>query len=237
MWRLLRVVVVVAWNVSDFVLRPSNRSSLEARSAWLSRCCRRALDAIGIEVVCEGKIPPAVMLTPNHVGYLDILIMASLTPAVFVGKAEVRGWPIFGWFAQRVGSLFIKRERKSDLVRVGDQLAPVLESDVNLVIFLEGTSTDGTDVRKFRPGLLEPIVRSGTPVAPVCLTYEVPAPHDVRVDVGWWGTMPLTPHLVKLASLPQVKASVVVGEPLCGRNDRKQLADELETWIRARLHG
>ncbi|GAB5559387.1 MAG: lysophospholipid acyltransferase family protein [Synoicihabitans sp.] len=192
---------------------------------------------MGIEVVCAGKIRPGVMLAPNHVGYLDILVMASLTPAVFVGKAEVKGWPVFGWFARWAGSLFIRRERKSDLVRVGEQLAPVLEADVNLIIFLEGTSTDGSDMRKFRPGLLEPIVRTNTPVAPVCISYTVSAPHDAGVDVGWWGTMPLAPHLVKLAGLPDVKASVVVGEPVQDSPDRKQLANALESWIRSQLRG
>jgi len=234
-WRMtamLGVSFVGAWT---YWLRPKNRTSIASRAQWLSETCAHALRVLRIRVVETGQRPAGAMLTPNHLGYLDILVLSALSPTSFVAKAEVRRWPIFGWFAARAGTLFLRRERKSDLVRVGDQISPVLNAGTNLAVFLEGTSTDGSDVRRFRPGLLEPLVRIGGTAVPTTISYGVPDGHDASHEVAWWGEMPLLPHLTGIVNLPWIEARVDWGAPQQAGEDRKLLASSLEQVVRAQV--
>jgi len=226
---MLGVMVVGVWT---YLVNSENRRTAMGRARWLSRTCEHVLKVLQVRVRATGTLPQGVMLAPNHVGYLDIIVLAALSPTAFVAKAEVAHWPIFGWFAARAGTLFLRRERKSDLVRVGERIAPVLAEGINLVVFLEGTSTDGRTVRTFRPGLLEPVVRLGGQAVPTAISYRVSGGYDARVDVAWWGTMPLLPHLVGLMGIPWIEVEVDWGAARGHVEDRKVLAGELERIVR-----
>ncbi len=182
-------------------------------------------------------VPTGVYLTPNHVGYLDILVLASLTPVVFVSKHEVGTWPVFGWFARRCGTRFLRRAERRDLVRVGAELAPVLEAGVNLAVFLEGTSSDGRGVLPFKPSLLAPAVAEGWTVVPVALRFTTTAGIDPAERIAWWGDMTLPAHLVGFAGLPWVKAAVRWGEAMRAEGDRKELAVRLQADVARLLPG
>lgn len=229
---MLGVAAVGVWT---YLLRPQNRATIPCRARWLSETCAHALKVLRVRVVETGRRPQGVMLTPNHLSYLDILVLSALSSTSFVAKAEVRRWPIFGWFAAKAGTLFLRRERKSDLVRVGDQITPVLEAGINLAVFLEGTSSAGTDVLRFRPGLLEPLVRIGGTAVPTTISYGVPSGHDAAHEVAWWGEMPLLPHLTGIVDLPWIEARVDWGDAQPADSDRKILADRLEQAVRTKL--
>lgn len=219
----------------EYALFARNRRTLKSKALWLGTTCGRCLRMLKIKVTQEGEIPPNVMLAPNHIGYLDILVLSPRSPLVFVAKSEVKSWPFFGWFASLSGTLFIKRQNKSDLLRVGEQLKSVWDAETNPVVFLEGTSTDGTNVQSFRPGLLEPLVKQGVDAVPVTLTYRVPENYNARADVAWWGTMPLLPHVMYLIGIPAIEVTVKVGEAVSGHSDRKAMAAELESVVRGEL--
>lgn len=237
LWRLVAMAAVALWGLLTLLCNPSNRRTRAARAAWLSRTCARALRVLGVRVVAPPLPVSGVMLTPNHVSYLDIIVLSAVSPTVFVSKAEVAGWPIFGWFASRAGTLFLRRQSRRDLVRVGEAMRPILEEDLNLAVFLEGTSTDGRAVRPFRPSLLEPVVRQGHPVLPVALAYRVPEGHDVTLEVAWWGTMPLAPHLLNLLGLAEIEVRLDWGELHAPGDDRKALAEALQAEVTERLGG
>jgi 1-acyl-sn-glycerol-3-phosphate acyltransferase len=234
-WRSGKLIGVMIVGVFGFFLKPSNRGSLAQRALWLQRNCQRCLRALNVTVVQKGALPKGALLTPNHVSYLDIIVLSSLAPTVFVSKSEVGGWPIFGWFAKRAGTRFLRRDLKADLVRVGDELKPVIEAGINLVIFLEGTSTDGREVRAFKPSLLEPAVRGGWPVAPATIRYELKDGNDPSITVAWWGTMPLAQHLLILAGLGSIKTTIEFGEEQAAEGDRKSLAQKLHSEVSRRL--
>lgn len=224
-------VIIVA--STAFVCRSSHRRSLRSRALWLQQTCRSALRALGVSYTCSGSPPIAgSCLTPNHVSYLDILVLAAITPSVFVAKSEVRTWPVFGWFARMAGTRFVDRERRGDVARVSTEFAPVLEAGLSLVFFLEGTSTEGRAVRSFKSSLLEPAIRAQVPVAPTALTYDVPAGHSAAEEVCWWGDMTLAPHLFILAGLPRVDARIAFGAPVASINNRKLLAATLCDQVR-----
>jgi 1-acyl-sn-glycerol-3-phosphate acyltransferase len=114
---------------------------------------------------------------------------------------------------------------------VGAELAAIRATRVNLVLFLEGTSTDGRDVRPFKSSLLEPAAAGGWPVAPVALAYATPSPAAVETAICWWGDMKLIPHLLGLLALPQVTAKIFFGEARPASSDRKELAKGLQKQV------
>ncbi len=234
-WRLGLLLLIGFWGLIEFVFESRHRRTVRGRAEWPGTTCRRCLNMLNVRVRQEGTVPPEVRLTPNHMGYLDMLVLSSQNPLVFVSKAEVKSWPLFGRFASLGGTLFIQRKNKSELIWVGEQLKSVWGAGVDPVVFLEGTSTDGTGVRPFRPGLLEPLVQMGASAVPVTLKYRVPDDYDVRIDLAWWGTMPLLPHLTRMIGMPWVEVTVKIGEPVAGFGDRKSMAEALESKVRSEL--
>jgi 1-acyl-sn-glycerol-3-phosphate acyltransferase len=225
MRRLAALGWVLLVSCGGFVLFRSHRRTRRSRALWLQSCCLSALRALGVSFVTKGNPPnPGSIITPNHLGYLDILLLAATTPTVFVAKREVRSWPIFGWFARMAGTRFVDREKRSDVLRVVDELAPVLADGLSVAVFLEGTSSDGRRVLPFKSSLLEPAVQLSGPVVPTALAYVVPANHSVADEVCWWGDMTLPSHLFNLAGLPWIQAFLVWGEPLPPATNRKILA-------------
>lgn len=202
------------------------RTDYRARAAWTQRHARRLCRIMGWTFETAGTPPAAALYGSNHLGYTDIVMLSAATPVVFVSKAEVRGWPVLGALAACAGTLFLNRERKEDLVTVAEQFAPVAEAGVPVVVFLEGTSTDGSGVLPFRPSLLAPAVAGNWPVAPVGLDYTV-TPGSVAEHVAWWGDMEFFPHFLGLLGRDAVHARVAFGTARPAGPDRKALAREL----------
>ena len=213
-----------------------SRSDLAAQARWLKWTCGRALRVLDLKINAVGESSIGAIIVANHISYLDILVLAAQRPVVFVAKREVRGWPILGWFAQRAGTLFIDRESRGDVARVVALFAPAVARGVRVVIFLEGTSTDGQSVRPFKSSLLAPAVAQQWPVVPAAISYSLPAGHDVATEVCWWGDMTLTPHLLHLITIPRISAFVAWGAAETALADRKALAVKLHKRV-SRLHG
>lgn len=226
--RSLCMVGGLAIGAVSFALNPAHRRDAASQARWLSATCRRLLWGLGVRVEMSGAPPQGALICSNHLGYLDILVLASRVPTVFVSKAEVRGWPVFGWFAEKAGTRFIDRKRRGDVVRIAEELTPLLDAGLNVVVFLEGTSSDGSTVLPFKSSLLEPAVRAGWPVMPAALSYQVPVGRSAEREVCWWGDMTLSPHLWRLMTLPWVHARVAWGRMMPSRDvDRKALAESL----------
>jgi lyso-ornithine lipid O-acyltransferase len=184
---------------------------------------------LAVRVESRGEPAHGAVIVANHLSYLDILVIASLTPVVFVSKMEVRSWPLFGWFAEKAGTRFIDRNRRGDVARIGEEIGPVMAAGLTIVLFLEGTTTDGRDVLPFKASLLEPAVRNGWAVVPAGLDYAVPEGRSVENEVCWWGDMTLAPHLWNFTTLPWIRARVAWGGAVAVTDgvDRKELAAEL----------
>jgi 1-acyl-sn-glycerol-3-phosphate acyltransferase len=209
-----------------FVALVGARSSLHLtlrRARWAQRSARRLLKVFGVNLTVRGAVPREGLLVANHLSYLDILVIGSLTPSVFVAKREVRGWPVFGWLAHQAGTLFIERTKRSDVARVNAQVARLLEAGVLLVIFPEGTSSDGREVLPFKSSLLEPVVGQGHPLAAGYLGYTLEEGEAGR-EVCYWGDMTLGPHLLKLLTKRRVRASIAFSQVEASPECRKELA-------------
>lgn len=227
--RLVALLAVIGWSAVLYAVDRGNRRDASGKARWLQGACRRVLRVLAVETESRGEPAHGAVIVANHMSYLDILVIAALTPVVFVAKKEVRSWPVFGWFAAKAGTRFIDRNRKGDVARIGEELGPVMAAGLTIVLFLEGTTTDGRGVLPFKASLLEPAVRNGWEVVPTGLSYAVPAGRSVESEVCWWGDMTLAPHLWNFTTLPSVQARVAWGERVVSiyEQDRKALAVRL----------
>jgi len=163
-WFLGEVAIVVMNYVftTAFVSKKSKR---RAQAAWLHYSARRHIKIYGCDYRATGPIPQKGLLVLNHLSYLDILVIAALTPAIFVSKSEVRDWPLFGWLASLGGTLFIKRARRTHVGVINREIETALADGVLVVVFPEGTSTNGGEVLPFRSPLLEPVSAGTHPIS------------------------------------------------------------------------
>ena len=241
LWRLLSIFALCAVMypfllISSLALRGVAR--LRGRrphiGRWQGRVfhrwCRWIGVLLGLRIETRGRPPqPPFLLVTNHLGYIDIILLASQLPCVFVAKAEVAGWPLLGPVCRSVGTLFIDRASKRDIPRVMREMEAVLEDGRGVIIFPEGTSSRGEKVERFLPSLLDAAARSGRPVCYGSLSYRTPPlGPPAHQWVCWWGNMPFFRHLVGLLRFPAIQATLIFGAEPIRDSDRKVLATRLQ---------
>jgi 1-acyl-sn-glycerol-3-phosphate acyltransferase len=201
-------------------------------TAWRNRTiqiwARTALQCLGGRVRAEGLPPGGCLVVSNHLSYVDIPVLASLFPSIFVSKAEVKGWPLMGTVAGAAGTIFVDRERKRDLPEVAQWIGRELAAGSSVVLFPEGTSSPGAELLPFRPSLLAPASSAGLPVAYAAITYRSPEGHPPASEsICWWGGMTFGGHILGLLRLPRFEVEVRFGPDTLQDPDRKVLADRL----------
>ncbi len=223
------VIIINYWFTAAFAPEEKRR---RARAAWLSRSSRRHLKIFGYKADVSGDIPQNGLLISNHLSYLDVLAISAVTPAVFVSKAEVRRWPLFGWLAALAGTIFIQRERRTHVGAVNREIETALSTGTLVVVFPEGTSSDGTDVLPFRAPLLEPALRGGYEISIAWIHYEL-SDGDAKQEVCYWGDHTFFPHLLNLLGKKTVRATLRFGKFHRATDDRKELALQLRAAVLA----
>ncbi len=192
---------------------------------WAGAMCR----VLGARIEVLGDLPqgPGFLIT-NHVGYLDIPVLMSLTGCRFVSKSEIARWPLIGFLSRVAGTLFVNRGnggRDAGMTLTG--MAAALEDGDLVVFFPEGTTSRGEHILPFRSGLLSLPARDGHPVWPAAIAYE---PWDPDIDPGlglaWSGKQSLLPHVWRLACMPGFTARIAVAHAV-EEGHRKHLARAL----------
>lgn len=210
------------------------RPTLRQRAVCLQWAARRTLRVFVDRVEVTGPLPTSGLLVSNHLSYVDISLLGSLTPVIFVSKAEVKQWPVFGWFAALGGTVFVRRERRGEVGQIANRIRQLLQDGHLVVLFPEGTSSGGETVLPFKSSLLEPLVGQTHDVHAGCVSYSL-ADGVVSEDVCYWGDMTLAPHIVKLLDKPFVQARVSFADIREPATDRKELAKQLHAEVSA-LH-
>jgi 1-acyl-sn-glycerol-3-phosphate acyltransferase len=205
-----------------------------------------ALIGIRIREIGKRSQDTPLLILANHASWLDILVITSLTPAVFVAKKEVAGWPIFGWLAKLQRTVFIDRERRHRTGAATQEIAERLTGGDAVVLFAEGTSSDGNRILPFRSALIgavHHVIGSSThhdrvTVQPLSLAYVnlngLPLGRAFRARVAWYGDADLIPHLLGVCSAGAVDVTVSWGEPVSYdmSADRKEIARVAEQQVR-----
>jgi 1-acyl-sn-glycerol-3-phosphate acyltransferase len=246
----LRLAALVLWTV--LLLVPALaiwlfRRRIPARLArgWNRGCC--AIAGVEVRIVGVPDRRDALLLVANHVSYLDIIALASRLDAAFVAKAEVARWPGIGLIARLGRTVFVRRNAVHS-ARQCATLAGRLAAGDRLILFAEGTSSDGSRVLPFKSALFGALERpgSGRPVTiqPVTIAYRqfrggLAIGRSLRACYAWYGDMALLPHLWQALGLPGVLVELRFHEalPATAFASRKALAAHAERQVASGLDG
>ncbi len=194
----------------------------------------RLSGALPFRVRVEGELPAQPMLwVANHVSWTDIPLLGALQPISFLSKAEVRTWPLAGWLAHKAGTLFIRRG-SGDSNLVGQQLGRHLQRGRHLLIFPEGTTTDGQGLRTFHGRLLASAIDSGVPLQPVAIRYlRGGQPCPVAPFVG---DDDMLSHLLRLLRSQAGEVQIQLLAPIASNSaSRNELARQAQSRIATAL--
>lgn len=208
---------------------------------------RVACALVGIRVREVGRQARGrpLLITANHVSWIDITVLGSRAPLSFVAKSEVANWPVFGLFAKLQRSVFVDRQRRSATARTAEELGGRLAGGDAMVLFAEGTSNSGNEVLPFRSALIgaaRHAVAGETGemwIQPLAIAYThlhgLPMGRQFRPHVAWYGDMEMVPHFLNVVRQGGIDVTVVWGEPVRvePQTDRKTLTRRLEDSVRA----
>lgn len=154
------------------------------------------------------------VIIANHMSYVDGIVLGSIFPIVFVSKKEVRSWPVVGLWNILCGTIFIDRQHKQEVGVMVDEMAAKLKQEANILLFPEGTSTNGERMLPFQTVPLAAPLRSRSIIVPTTLAYKSvedrpvsPANRDL---IYWYGDMDFISHFWKLMALRSVEALVTI---------------------------
>jgi 1-acyl-sn-glycerol-3-phosphate acyltransferase len=196
----------------------------------------RLAAALPFRLQVQGELPQQPMLwVSNHVSWTDIPLLGMLTPLSFLSKAEVRTWPVAGWLAHKAGTLFIRRG-SGDSGLLNQQLGRHLQRGRNLLIFPEGTTTDGLGLRTFHGRLLSSAIDSGVALQPVAIRYlRNGQPCNVAPFIG---DDDMLSHLLRLLGSDLGEVQIQLLPPIAsGALNRNALARQAQQAISLALFG
>jgi 1-acyl-sn-glycerol-3-phosphate acyltransferase len=177
------------------------------------------------------------LMVSNHLSYVDIIVLGSQANCAFVAKSEVANWPIIGLICRTMDTIFIDRKSRKDIRRVMQRIDETLRRGLGVVLFAEGTSTNGQSVLPFKTSLLDFAARNHLPVHYASVGYVAPpGEHSADQSVCWWGDMTLPGHLFRLLQLPSFEASLVYGSEPVVADDRRVLAAKLWSAVSSELN-
>lgn len=216
------------------VWRPYNPAVRKTMQWWLGRVTR----ILNIEVQLQGQIPHekegAVLLVSNHVSWVDIPLIGSVTPVSFLSKAEVAKWPLIGTLASKVGTLYIQRGA-GNTDAVSRTIADTLRRNRSVLFFPEGTTTDGTSIKRFHSKLFKACHHHPVKVLPVVVRYWS---EDDNNPVPFIGDDEFTQHLWNMMGHKKLYASVDVLESVeLSADSLAQQVSEIEHRMRAVIEG
>jgi 1-acyl-sn-glycerol-3-phosphate acyltransferase len=206
--------------------------------------CR--LLGVRIRVIGEAPQRGPVLLVANHVSWLDICVLTALAPMVFVAKRQVATWPLIGLLARLQRSVFVDRMRPHKTAGTNAEIASRLAEGGPVVLFAEGTSSDGNRVLAFRSSLIgaaRTAVEIGqsegaVAIQPLAIVYTaidgLPVGRQHAPYIAWYGAMDLLPHLAGIIRRGAIDVTVSFGKPqvLDHTADRKAMARAMETAVR-----
>ncbi|WP_397451500.1 lysophospholipid acyltransferase family protein [Pseudomonas sp. NA-150] len=239
--RVIRVLWVIALGLTiagafGLMERFKIGDSMARRQRWSRWFMARLTAALPFRVTVTGELPREPMLwVSNHVSWTDIPLLGMLSPLSFLSKAEVRTWPVAGWLALKAGTLFIRRG-SGDSRLIQRQMTQHLQKHDGLMIFPEGTTSDGRSLRTFHGRLLSSAIDAGVPLQPVAIRYlRDGKPCPIAPFIG---DDDLLSHLRRLFANEQGDVHIQLLKPIVSENqERAALAFQAQQAVQLALFG
>ena len=198
------------------VLRLPNRWEIISRLTRSLTFLLRSILNIKVMVIGDVGEPErgGHVIISNHLGYVDGFVLGSIFSVVFVSKREVKKWPVIGQWTTLCGTIFINRQRKDQVPSVVEEISRKLREEANILLFPEGSATNGEQMLPFQTAPLAAPLRNRSIIVPVTLTYksvdDKPVSEANRDLIYCYGDMDFVPHFWKLLSLRSVEVIVTV---------------------------
>lgn len=199
--------------------RPKEEAGYRLRKHWLSHIPPR----MGLRIRMEGDpYQGPCLYVGNHIAYLDPVLVLMHVDADVVAKAEISNWPLVGYGAAIVGTIFVRREEKSSRDATARTIQHALSSGLSILVFPEGTTSAGPTTLPFRPRSFDAAFQSGVPVQPIAIIYDSPI-------VAYVGNDTFIPHFFRLFKMKVITGKIIFGPLLYGPDtcaSAKQWIDE-----------
>ncbi len=198
------------------ILRLPNRWKIISRLTRSFTFLLRTILGIKVTVVGdEGALERGgYVIISNHFSYVDGIVLGSIFPIVFVSKREVKSWPFVGQWNTLCGTIFINRQRKQQVSSLVKEMTRKLKQEANILLFPEGTSTNGERILPFQTVPLAAPLRNRSIIVPVTLAYksidEEPVTVANRDLVYWYGDMDFLSHFWRLMALRSIEAILTI---------------------------
>ena len=207
---------------------------IKLRKKMVQHWCIRLLRILKVKVIIHGDPSTLLgtkpyLLVSNHISWLDIHIINSIRPVIFVAKADVSKWPIFGYLASMLGTIFLKREKLSDIKRVIQLMKDKLANQEVVAIFPEGTSSDGKSVLPFKSNLFESAHQAGVNVLPITIQYKENGQYSNRA--AFIGDMELIDSIKNILKSNHLVVHVHLSDSLSGHLTRQELASRANQMV------
>lgn len=224
----------------DTALSPRERRDVVLHD-WMQRYGQGLLQLYGVDVtargpfVAEGRRHPGAdargrgrVFVMNHRSVLDVFVTLAFFESTIVSRADLAGWPVIGMAARRVGTLFVDRSSRKSGSEVTNAMAAAVERGRGVMIYPEGTTFAGDEVRPFRAGAFAVAERAGAEIVPVGLAYG--GGDAAFVDES------LLDHMKRVSGARSTRAAIVVGEPIPPGGKLAELRDEAHARVQALVH-
>jgi 1-acyl-sn-glycerol-3-phosphate acyltransferase len=205
------------------IARFFGKATAQQRAQHIAQWAHDFLRILGVQVRTTGNAVTTgpLLVVANHISWLDILVMLAVQPVRFVSKADVKHWPLIGWLATQVGTLYIERASRRDALRVVHHIAealreapagtPVHTASI-IAVFPEGTTSDGTTVLPFHANLVQAAISAHAPVQTVALRYLDAATGTLSFVPAYVDDDTLISSVWRLLASPAVQATVHFSE-------------------------
>jgi len=202
------------------LLLPSPGLRARATAIGTMIWARLMLIIMGICLTRKGDIPHdrGNFIVCNHISYIDIMVLGSIRPSVFVARHDLISWPLIGWLSSLSGAIFLDRKSGYAALTAMKAIDTRIEEGLNVILFPEGTTSDGKSVGSFKSALFDLPARRNMPVLPMSIRYTAldgsAQENNKTGQVAWHGDMTLLPHLWKILKTDRITVTLFAGLPL-----------------------
>jgi 1-acyl-sn-glycerol-3-phosphate acyltransferase len=204
---------------------------------WARACLKVLALKINIHRLSQDLHSNRRLLVSNHQSYLDVVIIASVFPALFVAKTEVSRWPLFGWLSKLGGTIFVNRKDARSGVSCAYRVSRALRDGAGVQVFPEATTGDGSTVLPFHGLFFASAIRSRTSVLPLTIQFQSvngrPMDREALDTVCWYGEMNFALHFWNLLNIESAEVALIINEPI--KPARSQRAKVLAQVARERI--
>jgi 1-acyl-sn-glycerol-3-phosphate acyltransferase len=231
------IFLMVAVLCHLFVKNPKTR--LKKFSENTSRCCGwlvRMFD-IRVKVVNRPSNLKASLIVSNHMGFIDILCLASVNPMLFVTSHEMRETPFLGLLCEMAGCLFVERRSRTKILGEMKKIGESLSNGLSIVLYPEATSTNGEQVLPFKRTLMMAAGHAEVPIQPVVFNFRSINGEEFsmkwRDHVCWYGDIPFATSMLRALSLKYVEAEIefLTEVAISKDEDRGLIADKIHRMV------